>query len=278
MTRSMGLIRKMVCLLLSVCCLLGAVLSVSAVRKAPRAYVREPETILTARVHLSARSSSRVIGQLEDGTALTVLDKTDSYYRIDCYEMTGYIAAELVVQQGQGYYVNCIEDHRDVICQTLQTTAEAVAIRDRLLALATAQLGAPYVYGRTAPGGFDCSGLTSYLYRNVELPINRCADDQMQDGIILDPASLQIGDLVFFRESWSPWIASHVGIYAGDGLMIHADSRGVRYSPVFEGHYGAYYVGARRIVNTAAMTVEALPAAATQNPMSRTFSGLRTAG
>ena len=60
--------------------------------------------------------------------------------------------------------------------------------------------------------------------------------------------------------------------------LIHADSAGVRYSPVFTGYYGAIYVGARRIVNTAAITVDVLPAAATQNPMSRSVSGLRTAG
>ena len=276
MMKRMGLLRRFLSLVLCLAALVATVIPAAALKQLPEK-IRQ-ETMLTARVHLSAKSSSRVIGQLEDGTALTVLDQVGSYYRIDCYEMTGYIAADLVLQQDEDYYVNCQEGHRDVILQDLQTMAEAVAIRDRLLALATAQLGAPYIYGRTAPGGFDCSGLTSYLYRNVDLPITRCADDQMQDGIILDPGSLQIGDLVFFRASWAPWIASHVGIYVGDGMMIHADSAGVRYSPVFTGYYGAIYVGARRIVNTAAITVDVLPAAATQNPMSRSVSGLRTAG
>ena len=281
MMKCKGTFRRLSCLLLCLLSLLALTVSVAAVKPLPAATQAEPEqpaTMLTARVHWSAKSSSRVIGQLEDGTAVTVLEQVGAFYRIDCHEMRGYIAADLLIQENDQYYVNCQEGHRDVICQTLQAMADAVIIRDRLLAMAKTHLGTPYVYGRAAPGGFDCSGLTSYLYRKVDLPINRCADDQMQDGIIVDKDSLQIGDLVFFRAGWSPWLASHVGIYVGDGMMIHADSRGVRYSPVFTGYYGDIYVGGRRIVMTAAVTVDVLPSAATQNPMSRSVSGLRTAG
>ena len=276
MRLSMGLTRRLLSLLLSLVCLLGMILPAAAV-KAPRL---EPKikTVTTARIHLSTGSRSRVIGQLEDGTVLTVLDKAGSYYRIDCHEMTGYIAAELVACEDEKYYVNCKDGHSDVKVQNLLSISDTLTVRDRLLELAKAQLGAPYIYGRSAPGGFDCSGFTSYLYRTVGLPVTRCADDQMQDGLVVDRNSLQIGDLVFFRESWSPWIASHVGIYVGNGKMIHADSRGVRYDSVLEGHYGALYVGARRIIQTEAVTVDALPTAADQSPMGRSISGLRTVG
>lgn len=272
----MGLTRRVLCLLLSLVCLVGALLPAAAI-KAPKDYPKN-ETVTTARIHLSAGSSSRVIGQLEDGTRLAVLDKIGSYYRIDCHEMTGYIAAELVAFENEEYYVNCTEGHSDVKVQTLLSISDTLTIRDQLLELAKAQLGAPYIYGRSAPGGFDCSGFTSYLYRTVGLPVTRCADDQMQDGLVVDRNSLQIGDLVFFRESWSPWIASHVGIYVGDGKMIHADSRGVRYDSVLEGYYASLYVGARRIIQTEAVTVDALPTAADQSPMGRSIGGLRTVG
>jgi peptidoglycan DL-endopeptidase CwlO len=104
---------------------------------------------------------------------------------------------------------------------------------------AFAQLGDPYQWGAAGPGSFDCSGLTSYAYRaaGVSLPHSSRLQSQMGQPVSRD--QLQPGDLVFF---YSP--VSHVGIYIGNGQMVHAPTSGdvVKVAPLMGG-----YVGARRI-------------------------------
>jgi peptidoglycan DL-endopeptidase CwlO len=96
-------------------------------------------------------------------------------------------------------------------------SAAAVAIETAL-----AQVGDPYVWGATGPDGFDCSGLTSFAYgaAGVSLPHSSRAQSSM--GRQLAPGeAMQPGDLVFF---YSP--ISHVGLYIGNGMMVHARTFG----------------------------------------------------
>lgn len=90
-------------------------------------------------------------------------------------------------------------------------------------------LGTPYVYGATGPDSFDCSGFTSYVYRNsVGMEITRTTYSQMGVGTAVSYDQLQPGDLVF------TYGGDHVGIYVGGGSYIHAPQPGdrVKVSPV----------------------------------------------
>jgi cell wall-associated NlpC family hydrolase len=89
------------------------------------------------------------------------------------------------------------------------------------ISAARAQLGKPYSWGGSGPNSFDCSGLTAWAWRaaGVGLPHNAAAQQGM--GRSVSRGELQPGDLVFFG---SP--AYHVGIYVGDGMMIHAPTTG----------------------------------------------------
>jgi peptidoglycan DL-endopeptidase CwlO len=82
-------------------------------------------------------------------------------------------------------------------------------------------LGVPYVWGGTTPSGFDCSGFTSYVYRQMGISIPRTARQQQNFGTKVSLSALQPGDLVFWG---SP--AYHVGIYIGGGSYIHAPTTG----------------------------------------------------
>jgi peptidoglycan DL-endopeptidase CwlO len=116
------------------------------------------------------------------------------------------------------------------------TEAVAVAIKTALV-----ELGKPYVYGAAGPNGFDCSGLTMFAYAaaGVSLPHSSAAQSRM--GTAVSRADLQPGDLVYF---YSP--VSHVGLYIGDGKMVHARTFG---SPVAVTSVDmSGYAGARRIV------------------------------
>ena len=99
----------------------------------------------------------------------------------------------------------------------------------RALRAAAAQLGKSYRWGATGPGSFDCSGLTSFAFRQAGITLPRSSSQQARVGRPVALPELQPGDLVFF---YSP--VSHVGIYAGDGKMIHAPQTGdvVRYQEV----------------------------------------------
>ncbi|MEU9040916.1 MULTISPECIES: NlpC/P60 family protein [unclassified Kitasatospora] len=90
-----------------------------------------------------------------------------------------------------------------------------------VLAFAQAQLGKPYGWSKTGPDSFDCSGLTSMAYRAASVTIPRMSQDQWNSGPHVDRANLQPGDLVFFYDD-----LHHVGLYIGDGKMIHAPRTG----------------------------------------------------
>lgn len=97
------------------------------------------------------------------------------------------------------------------------------------VAAARAQVGKRYVWGTSGPNTFDCSGLTSYAYRQAGLNITRSSRGQAGLGVKVSKSDLQPGDLVFY---YSP--ISHVGIYIGNGQIVDAANprRGVRIASV----------------------------------------------
>ncbi|WP_326699390.1 NlpC/P60 family protein [Streptomyces sp. NBC_01754] len=92
---------------------------------------------------------------------------------------------------------------------------------DKVLAFARAQIGKPYVWGATGPSSYDCSGLTQAAWKAAGVDLPRTTWDQVETGTRVATADLRPGDLVFFYDD-----ISHVGIYRGDGMMIHAPKPG----------------------------------------------------
>ena len=267
---------RIFCLLLSLACLLPA-LRVTAT-EAEEQVLAENQT-LTCAVHSGAYSRSYVIGRMVDGTYLTVLGETGDYYKIDCYDMTGYIHKSQVAQKQDKYYVNCTEGN-DVEVMDYTSHAQALEMRHQLFEMAQMHLGTPYVYGGSRPGGFDCSGFTYYLYGKLDITLERRASHQLTQGIIVAREGMQVGDLVFFRESWETYPVSHVGIYVGNNQVIHAStSHGIEFATLEGPYFGDNFLCARRIINTDTAQLEELPAVNTQRSiMTQQVTSRRRAG
>ncbi|WP_369379572.1 NlpC/P60 family protein [Streptomyces sp. cg36] len=94
------------------------------------------------------------------------------------------------------------------------------------LSAAQTQIGKPYVYGATGTASFDCSGLTSWAYRQAGISIPRTSQEQANAGTRIGRSELKPGDLVLFYGD-----LHHVGLYAGNGQVLHAPKPGanVRY-------------------------------------------------
>ncbi len=258
---------RILSMFLCLVCLCGSVRPVSA----EESDMAQVPALQTAVVRNDASFRATVIGQMRDGTKVTVLDDCGDFFRIDCHDMTGYIAKSQLLHTEEEYYVNCQEGSSETRSMSTVGHAEALQLRHSLLELAKEQLGDPYVYGGKNPGGFDCSGLMSYLYRCHGVALHRTASQQLQDGIIVAREGMQVGDLVFFREAGETYPASHVGIYAGNNQIIHAGSKGIVYADLDFDYFYKYFLCARRIFNTDTVSLDA-PAPAPQARMVSTRS------
>jgi cell wall-associated NlpC family hydrolase len=113
---------------------------------------------------------------------------------------------------------------------------KAVAQREKVVMIAKQYLGTRYVWGGAAPGGFDCSGLTLYVYAQLGVELPHHAASQYELGTYVDTDQLLPGDLVFFGVP-----RNHVGIYVGDGEMLDAPNHNsvVRIEPLWPSLSGA---------------------------------------
>ena len=183
-------------------------------------------------------TSSTSYGELKNGTAITVLSTSNGWSKVSYAGKTGYISGGYLVTASSGTAISP------------SNTAASVSIsakRQSVLNYAAQFLGVPYVYGGSTPSGFDCSGFTSYVFKNTVGSIPRVAQAQYDATTRVSRDDLLPGDLVFFGSSTSS--ISHVGIYVGSNQFIHAPSTGdvVKYSSL-TGSYATRYQGAGRVI------------------------------
>lgn len=130
---------------------------------------------------------------------------------------------------------------------------ESMAMISDLLKEARKHLGKPYRHGSKGPNAFDCSGFSSYVYRQFGYSISPASKAQYFEGTKVDRKSLREGDLVFFNGRNMNNGVGHVGIVVsadnntGEFKFIHASIKGVKISEC-EGYYAKRYIGARRII------------------------------
>lgn len=168
------------------------------------------------------------VGSLYGGQMVKALEKVDGWYHIE----NGYVSGDYVKEV------------------SVDMNAAASGKGQEVANYAMQFLGYRYVYGGASPSGFDCSGFTSYVYKQFGYYLNRCAADQLDNGVPVSRDQLQPGDIVIFKKGNTTARATHVGLYIGNGNFIHASnpSSGVKINNLSQDYYATGLVGCRRII------------------------------
>ena len=126
---------------------------------------------------------------------------------------------------------------------------------DSLVNTAMKYIGVRYRTGASGPKSFDCSGFTSYVYRQKNVSLTRSSRTQYNEGTPVKKISeLRPGDLVFFGGSKSTRTVGHVGIVkelnadSSDFTFVHASRTGVKVDMLSSAYYKKRYIGARRVL------------------------------
>ncbi|KKB36559.1 C40 family peptidase [Bacillus thermotolerans] len=130
----------------------------------------------------------------------------------------------------------------------MKAEVQAATIGEAMVEYGKKFMGVPYVFGGTTPSGFDCSGFTQYVYKHAAgISIPRTTDQQYKVGTSVSKSDLQPGDLVFFKNTYRKGI-SHVGIYAGNNMVLNAtSSKGIALVSLSNSYWGPKYAGAKRV-------------------------------
>ncbi|MCM1150057.1 MAG: NlpC/P60 family protein [Butyricicoccus sp.] len=190
------------------------------------------------RMRSGPSTSDSIIGRFDEGAALTVTGVDGNWLKV-------------ATESGAGGYIR--SDLLSYAAAAGESAAAARAVEaslgEQIVATAKEYLGYRYVWGGMSPAGFDCSGFVNYVYKQHGYSMNRVAQSiYSNDGVNVEKDSLQPGDLVFF--GYSGTSVTHVGLYIGDGQMIHASTynTGVIISDLSDSYYTRMYVGAKRII------------------------------
>lgn len=209
----------------------------------------------TVNVRQEANTTSSIITTVPVNTEVQVYGEENGWSKVKVNNVEGYISSSLLsdnkqeTSRAQKSTRKSSSTKNKTSKKTTNTTANVPASGNGSSIVATARkyLGYKYVYGGSSPStGFDCSGFTSYVFKQHGISLNRTAAGQYSNGVAVSRSNLQPGDLVMFGKSR----INHVAIYIGGGQIIHAStpSTGVRIDSLSTGYYNNNYVGARRIL------------------------------
>ena len=204
-----------------------------------------------------ANTNSEVVTKLSLNTAVDVYAEENGWSKVKVNGNEGYISSSLLSEKKKETSrsletprtktsENSSENTKTSQEKETTTTVPISGKGATVVETAKKYIGCSYVYGASGPSSFDCSGFTSYVFKQHGISLNRTAAGQYSNGVAVSRNQLQPGDLVMFGKSG----INHVGIYIGGGQIVHAanKSRGVTTDTINSGYYNNNYVGARRVM------------------------------
>jgi cell wall-associated NlpC family hydrolase len=193
----------------------------------------------TLNVRTGPTSTSHRVGRIAEGHVLTVTGKMSGGYAQIRFRSKARWVSMIYLASTPATTVPPVTSPPPVVTPPV-TPPTTTTKGETALAYAKKQLGKPYKFGATGPKSFDCSGLALMSWKSAGKTLPRTALQQSKVGKKIAKADLRIGDLVFF---YGPK-PHHVGIYAGDGNVIHAPQPGKKVSYIKMSYMP--YAGARR--------------------------------
>ena len=208
----------------------------------------------TANVRQKASTDSEIIGKLDEGAEVTITEETGDWYKISTSKISsGYVSKSLVKVSSDVSSRGDTDTREEPIVETpqVENTVSVSTNNSSVVQTAKQYLGYSYVSGGKNPeSGFDCSGFTSYIYKQFGYTLGATAASQDSVGQVIGRENLQPGDLILFQDEGKTKIG-HTGIYIGNNEFIHAANpqRGVVIDNLAtNSYYNERYVSARRIV------------------------------
>lgn len=194
-------------------------------------------------------TSSSVLASLRNGTVVSVTGVQGGWFKVTYNGQKGYVHPDYLSfsnVQGSGSTGSSGSSSITPPSNSVSYNGSSEK-RAAVLEYAAQFLGTPYVYGGSTPSGFDCSGFTSYVFKNTVGSIPRVAQAQFDATTRVSMDELLPGDLVFFGSSASS--ISHVGIYVGNNQFIHSPHTGdvVKYDSL-TGSYASRFQGGGRVI------------------------------
>lgn len=148
------------------------------------------------------------------------------------------------------------KDTKATISDVVASAKEKAQVSgEAIIKTAMQYIGVPYRRGTSSPKSFDCSGFTSYVYKNHGISLSRASRSQYTEGKKVAKGDLRIGDLVFFTGRSNNGVVGHVGIVTevdkekNSFKFVHARSHGVGVDDSKMAYYNSRYVGARRVLS-----------------------------
>ena len=199
-------------------------------------------------------TSSEELDSLSKNDKVVITGKIDGWYQIKLNGKTGYVSAKYIsdtkikdtkIKETTSRSGSTIKQEEVTPMDVEETSKSNTSVVE----YAKNYLGCKYVSGGSSPTtGFDCSGFTSYVYKNFGVSLSRSSKGQINDGVAVSKDELQPGDIVVFNNSGNSAIG-HVGIYIGGDSFIHAANprQGVVITSLSSSYYSKRYVGARRV-------------------------------
>ena len=203
----------------------------------------------TLRLRKSNSTDSSILRLISIDEKVEILTRTeDGWYKVKLSNgKIGWASAQYISTSGDNTNSgNTSQESTQSPSNNQSNTSSKV---QAIVNTAKAQIGKKKAWGAEGPNAFDCSGLTYYIYKQNGITIPRTSREQSNFGTTVSKSNLQPGDLLFFSTDGSGGV-SHVGIYVGNGQMVHVSSskNSVISTSINTSYWQKAYIRAKRVL------------------------------
>ncbi|MBP3905481.1 MAG: C40 family peptidase [Peptostreptococcaceae bacterium] len=199
-------------------------------------------------IRSGASTSHSIVTKAYKGNTVEILESSNGWHKVKLSNgKIGLASAQYISTSGDNTNSgNTSQESTQSPSNNQSNTSSKV---QAIVNTAKAQIGKKKAWGAEGPNAFDCSGLTYYIYKQNGITIPRTSREQSNFGTTVSKSNLQPGDLLFFSTDGSGGV-SHVGIYVGNGQMVHVSSskNSVISTSINTSYWQKAYIRAKRVL------------------------------